>query len=344
MSRFCPICGRTNVKFIEGLCIECYKKQNPLVKELPELIEINVCTNCGSVLYRSRWLRRGNIVQKIITDSIKFSGKISEVRISEIDFEERGIQSIKIIVKGRASELIDEDYEEEYEVKVKVIHNVCPTCRSIILGKEKAIIQIRSITGSLDKEIVNTIKQIAYSVLAKSEDVQRGAIIDIEEHDYGIDIKTSNNTIAKSIALAIHRVLPSKLIESRKLVGIDRSGKPITKSNISIQIALFKRGDIIRIDRRKIYYVLSTSKQNIVMENLETHEIEKITLNELFRKEVEKIPSKYYCLDVKQEEKLYIVYEGKKIFLSKDFEKFDKVKLVEVEGNLYVVKNDVCLE
>jgi len=186
MRRICPICGRETDRLIDGLCENCFRKNNPLVKNLPSIdrLTFKVCVNCGSVLYRGRWTRRLDVIKKHILELLKTRGIISRVDIGDFELQE-GEQEVPIVVCGKASDKISEEYCEEYKVYIKLVPDVCPTCRSIIIGKEKALIQVRYVGENYTKDDLMLIRHIINQVLAKSEEVQRGAVIDIEERDYG---------------------------------------------------------------------------------------------------------------------------------------------------------------
>ncbi len=344
MGRFCPICGRENVRFVEGLCEECYRKLNPLVKELPKVSQLTfrICVNCGSVLYKGRWTRKFDIIKKHIQEVTKFRGIISKVEIGYIPLEP-GEHEVLMTVCGKAHEAMSEEYCEEYRVYINLIPDVCPTCRSVIMGKERALIQIRYVGERHTQDDVLLIRHIVNQVLAKSDEVQRGAVIDIEENEHGIDIKLTNNTIARAIASAIHRTFPSKICESHKLVGVDRSGKQITKLTISIHILNVKKGDVVTIDGKDVYYVLAVSKNTLYVKDLKTMNNLRLNLNDLFKRKVDKINvRKTYGKVVHKDGKVVIECEdGKIITYNRYLPEGVMVRVIYYEDKPIVIEEEI---
>lgn len=344
MGRFCPICGRENVNFVEGLCEDCYRKLNPLVKELPKISQLTfrICTSCGSILYKGRWTRKFDVIKKHIQEVTKFRGYISKVEVGYIPLEP-GEHEVQLTVCGKAHDAMSSEYCEEYRVYVNLIPDVCPTCRSVIMGKEKALIQVRYVGENYTKDDVLLIRHIVNQVLAKSDEVQRGAVIDIEETEHGIDIKLTNNTIAKAIASAIHRTFPSRICESHKLVGVDRSGRPITRLTISIHILNVKKGDVVQIDGKDVYYILAVSKNTIYVKNLKTKTNLRINLNDLFKRKVVRLDVRKSIGTVHHRNGKVIVEceDGTKIEYPKYLPEGVKVRVVYLEDKPIVIEEEI---
>ncbi len=346
MVKICPVCGRPTDKLIDGLCEECFRKSNPLVKDLPKIdrLTFRVCAICGSVLYKGRWTRRLDVIKKHISDLIKTRGLITKVEVGDIVLEE-GEQEVEVKICGKASEKLSEEYCETYRVYVKLVPDVCPTCRSIAMGKERALIQVRYVGEKHSKEDLLLIRHIISQVLAKSEEVQRGAVIDIEESSTGFDIKLTNNTIAKAIASAIHRAFPSKMIESHKLVGMDRSGRPITRLTISIHVLNIKKGDVISLDGKGRYYVLAISRNSICLKNLDTRENIRMSIGEILKKDIRKISIETgYGRIVKDKDRTYVEYEGKIIDLgSRDIPEGSLIKVVVLDSKIVPIDEEIII-
>ncbi|NPA23991.1 MAG: hypothetical protein GXO23_06840 [Crenarchaeota archaeon] len=346
MRRICPVCGREVDRLVDGLCEECYRRSNPLVRDLPRIdrLTFRVCVVCGSVLYKGRWTRRLDVIKRHILDLVKTRGLISKIEIGEISLEE-GEQEVEVKICGRASENMREDYCETYKVYVKLVPDICPTCRSIAMGKERALIQVRYVGDRHSREDLLVLRHIISQVLAKSEEVQRGAVIDIEESGSGFDIKLTNNTIAKAIASAIHRSFPSKMIESHKLIGMDRSGKPITRLTISIHVLNLKKGDIVTLDGRGRYYVLAVSRSSIYLKDLETRENVRMSIGEILRRNIRKISTETgYGKVIKKGDKTLVMYGDKIVDLgSRDIPEGSLVKVVILDSKIIPIDEEIII-
>ncbi|NPB00734.1 MAG: hypothetical protein GXO10_05105 [Crenarchaeota archaeon] len=346
MRRICPVCGREVDRLINGLCEECFRKSNPLVRDLPRIdrLTFRVCAICGSVLYKGRWTRRIDVIRKHISDLIKTRGVITRVEIGDIELEE-GEQEVEVKICGKASEKLSEEYCETYRVYVKLVPDICPTCRSIAMGKERALIQVRYVGEKHTKEDLLLVRHIVSQVLAKSDEVQRGAVIDIEETGSGFDIKLTNNTIAKAIAAAIHRAFPSRIIESHKLIGMDRSGKPITRLTISIHVLNLKKGDIITLDGKDIYYVLAVSRNSIYLKNLETRENVRMSIGEILKKDIRKMSIETgYGKIVKEKDRTYVEYSGRVVDMgSRDLPEGSLIKVVILNNKIIPIDEEIII-
>ncbi len=344
MRRFCPICGREVEYLIEGLCHECYRRNNPLVKEVPKEIKIVICSNCLSILYRGRWIRKGRVVlKKIIQESITFRGNITDFEMGNIPLSS-GRYEVEIHVKGKAHNLLEE-YWESYKLNVRVYEDLCPTCRAIITTREKAIVQVRGLYADLEDEDKVFIKHVAFNILAKSDEVQRGAIINIEEVGNGIDIKVTNQNLARSIAYAIHKVFPSRVIETRKVIGTESSGRIKTKLTLSVQILPLKRGDIIRIGK-KYFYVLYVGKSKINLKDLEENSNIDIQLSELVKKGFIKIKPTHVCLEVRKVGDELVLTDSEGTIVKKGVKNLcegSKVKAIVIDNSYYIIPEDYCI-
>ncbi len=346
MAKICPVCGRPTDRLIEGLCEECFRKSNPLVKDLPKIdrLTFRVCVVCGSVLYKGRWTRRLDVIRRHISDLVKTRGIITKIDVGNIALEE-GEQEVEVKICGRASDKLQEEYCETYKVYIKIVPDICPTCRSIATGKEKALIQVRYIGEKCSREDLLLLRHIIQQVLAKSEEVQRGAVIDIEESGTGFDIKLTNNTIAKAIASAIHRAFPSRMIESHKLVGVDRSGKPITRLTVSIHVLNIKKGDVISIDGKGRYYVLAISKSSIYLKDLESRENIRMSIGEILKRSIRKINIETgYGKVIKENNRTYVKYGDRAVDLgSRELPSGSMVKVAIIDDKIVPIDEEIII-
>ncbi len=343
----CPLCGRETDKLIDGLCENCFRKNNPLLRQVPSIdrLTFRICTSCGSILYRGRWTRRVDVIKKHIIELLKTRGQISRIDVSDIALEE-GEQEVMVQICGKASEKIDREYCENYKVYIKIVPDICPTCRSIIMGKERALVQVRYVGEKYSRDDLLLVRHIINQVLAKSEEVQRGAVIDIEEKSNGFDIKLTNNTIARAIASAIHRSFPSRMVESHKLVGVDRSGKPITRLTISIHILNIKKGDIISIDGKGAYYILAISRNSIYLKDLNSQQNIRININEIMKKDIKKLDVETGIGKIERSrDKLVVKYKDRVVELGYlDLPEGSYIRVVIFNDKIIPIREEVIIE
>ncbi|WP_291764751.1 60S ribosomal export protein NMD3 [Caldivirga sp. UBA161] len=236
LRKICPVCGRETDVLIEGVCPDCYRLTHKII-EVPSEVNILMCYGCGAYFINGRWSRGIGSLEKLISSKIRIKGIADNISIRVFRDE------AKIKVKGKASELMPNSYEEEYTVKLMFKRDLCPSCRAELMEKEEAIIQVRLIGGDLG-EFKAKVMDIVRMTLAKGED--RGRVIKVEDVNGGFDIKVTNQRLARSIALNVHRELPSFMQETSKVVGY-RGDKRIEKRSISIHLIGLSKGEVVNI-------------------------------------------------------------------------------------------------
>ncbi|WP_292000299.1 60S ribosomal export protein NMD3 [Caldivirga sp.] len=236
LRKICPVCGRETDILIEGVCPDCYRLTHRII-EAPNEVNVLMCYGCGAYFINGRWSKGIKGLERLISSKIRVKGIVDEMNIRVFRDE------AKIKVKGKASELIPGSYDEEYTVKLTFKKDLCPSCRAELMEKEEAIIQLRLIGGDVGEFKVK-VMDIVRMTLAKGED--RGRVIKVEDVNGGFDIKVTNQRLARSIALNVHRELPSFMQETSKVVGY-RGDKRIEKRSISIHLIGLSKGDVVNI-------------------------------------------------------------------------------------------------
>ena len=236
VKRFCPVCGKLTDFLINGMCSECYIRNHKLVK-IPETLKITLCKGCLSYYVNGRWKKSKKkyiedilvtAVREIIQNRIKRLGySISHVEV-KIEFEpkmslkEGAKMKVNTVVCGKLHEKLRETCEEHYSTAF--IHfDLCPLCRVIVGGKEKAIVQIRSQGRKLSSQEIKEIQALVEREVLKSSkhDIDR-AILRHEEKDGGLDYYMASLDSARYIAHVISRKYSGKTLETQKVIGVDR--------------------------------------------------------------------------------------------------------------------------
>ncbi|MFB6147371.1 MAG: NMD3-related protein, partial [Candidatus Nanohaloarchaea archaeon] len=75
LSKFCPRCGE-EVDELYGeekkLCADCYPEKNDLL-EVPEVVEITVCSVCGRMRKKGEWLEEYTLQEQLAARFEEFS-------------------------------------------------------------------------------------------------------------------------------------------------------------------------------------------------------------------------------------------------------------------------------
>jgi nonsense-mediated mRNA decay protein 3 len=176
--KFCFLCGKKTENLIKGYCQECYAKKFKLI-EVPENITITSCPRCNRKFEKNRW--KETDVSDIARDNIKIIG--NDVSIA-VEVEDKTI----ILTARGYLEGSKEMKEEKYEIRMKVIKNICPVC-----GKEsgkyyESTVQVR---GDITKEDFQSIDNITF---------KRGGFYRLREVKGGYDLLVCSKDLANKIA------------------------------------------------------------------------------------------------------------------------------------------------
>ncbi|MFB6469915.1 MAG: 60S ribosomal export protein NMD3 [Vulcanisaeta sp. AZ3] len=290
MRRICALCGRETDILIEGLCPDCYRKTHPLARVKRDYVGIVKCPSCGAILYRGRWVRDSKAIEKLIIDSIDYSGKVSKVSIENLELR-HGMNIATVRIRGTVHELINE-YEEEVPVRVRYSEEFCPRCRDMINERERAVIQVRSVI-LIDAQLRELIIDIIRREIGK--DKEHSGFVKVEDAQGGFDVKLSDQGLARTIAYKVHKTLPSKVVESQSVVR-GRGDKVITKLNISVTIVPISRGFVITY-LNNLYYVLNYSQSTVKLFNIRTREVVNVRLNDIIRNGITIPMYEVKCID-----------------------------------------------
>lgn len=271
-SKVCPICGRETNTLIEGMCSTCYAERHRLIT-VQGPIRLLICKSCLSAYQKGRWVKDWRqAAQKAVQASMRLMGSITNISINVVGNPLESA-SIHVRARGKIHYALDET-EEEVVVPLNVVLDLCPTCRYVYTEREAAVIQVRRVGRPIDGELRAALESVVRITLAKSDEVQRGAVIDAKDVEGGIDIRLTNAGIAKSIVLALHKSFPSRIIQTEKIIGV-KDGKHISKLIFSVRIINLRRNDEVLIDGVK--YVVKDVRNNSI--NLIDEEGKEITMN-----------------------------------------------------------------
>ncbi|WP_243675021.1 60S ribosomal export protein NMD3 [Vulcanisaeta distributa] len=265
---------------IEGLCPDCYRKTHPLARVKRDVVGIVRCPSCGAILYRGgRWVRDPRVIEKLILESIEYMGRVTNASIETLSLR-HGLNTAVVKIRGGSVHELISDYDEEVQVRVRYSEELCPRCRDMINERERAVIQVRSVVpmnGLLKRLIIDVVRKETIknerSGFLKIEDTEEG----------GLDIKLSDQSLARSIAYKIHKAVPSRVTESQSVVRGGHGDKVITKLSISVALVPLSRGSVI-IYLNRPYYVLSYSQGGAFrLMELGSREIINVRLSEIIK-------------------------------------------------------------
>jgi len=262
MELFCANCGTKLAKegYFHGLCRSCYEEDHPLF-QIKESSDIKMCAQCLSSLSKGQWVDLAtqndkDAIAEAITGStssfVKPVAKIEYLKViphlNEAKQERKNhlIVPITIVGKGK-SNLSMPSYTVQRNALVNVFFTVCGRCKSIRQSKYAAVLQVRAKGREVAEKEREAILSILDGVIQRiSKD--RMAFYEIKEQKKGFNIHFGSLGAARKAVLSIKNSFGGISRESRKLVGIDKSGKRVSRMVIALRLPSFATNDILIIN------------------------------------------------------------------------------------------------
>jgi len=358
--RFCIICGKRTDELYNNMCRECYKENTELVR-VPEVINITICPECFSYMFRGKWEKAENpydihdVVHdailrnlapkvKYIARAVKSMDVILDKSIKLVPYKKSKID-VTLLVEGLVDERVGY-FMKSYNLKANIRWRLCPLCFKVKAQVEEAILQIRADGRKLDDDEILRIRNLVEEILYQAyEEEGKSPLIKVEEDKKsgGMDLYFASKRIARYIANAIQREFLASIKESYSTVGgnMREERKKIT---ISVRLPKFKVGSIVLYRDRPII-IKDIRDGRIHAMDLRTYEKLKLTAREArdieickYRRERAMVLSitgseiqvmkltNYEVLDIPIERRPMWIKEG------------EGVDLITINGKSYIIK------
>ena len=336
---FCVECGSTEKKMVGNICIDCFLKDFQMI-EIPERIEVQICSHCNSKLEEGKWseeyIPEEEIIYRALERNIQIADEVSNEIINlEIDSEVIG-------------EVHGEQLEETHDSEVKILKTVCPTCSKLQAGYYESVIQFRADNREIKKEEYAKADEVVEKTLIKQSKKDKLAYCpQIAKLKEGYDYYIGSLKSGRKVAEALKDEFGGVVKESPRLISEDKStGKGLYRIWISVRIPEFEKGDFIRYEN-KISQVLDIDKNRIIcidiakdnkqftiplknMENVELvkkeEEIETTTIISKSPKMIQILdPSDYSAVDLEMKEGF------------EDYNIGEEIKLIKIDDYIYLI-------
>ena len=348
---FCPKCGKEDVELFKDLCKSCFIKEFQLIS-LPDKIKFTICVKCGSTLKRGKWkypgLSEEEIIYRAVWDAITVNDPVENLEIGVEIITIRG--SIFECIVHASGSVLGETINQDYAVEVKKNKTICQDCSKYDSGYYESVIQIRADERVPSKDEIETIDSIIISRIKKlSKKNMMAYITERMVLKEGVDYYVGSYKVALNLVNAIKEVFGGVMKESPKIAGRNKStGKDLYRIWISLRLAKFHKGDfieyegnlgqIIGLNGKRIAFKELNSphkssvmwrdydKINIVAEREDT---KNTTVTSKTPRSIQILhPETYQPVDIP-------IHEG-----ISGIEIGEEVPVVEIEGNLYILKTD----
>ena len=252
---FCPECGSTDKKMVGDICIDCFLKEFQLI-ELPERIEVQICSHCNSKLEEGKWseefIPEEEIIYRALERNIEVADEVENENIT------LGIEQIRGTIANCCVEAVGEvqgtKIEEAYECEVKILKTVCPTCSKIQSGYYETVIQFRADKREIKSEEYAKADEIVERTLIKQASSDKLAYCpQIAKPKEGRDYYIGSFKSGKKVAENLKEEFGGIIKESPRLISEDKStGKGLYRIWISVRIPEFEIGDFVRYEGKII--------------------------------------------------------------------------------------------
>ncbi len=215
---FCPLCGKTQGRFIKGFCEQCFLKKHALV-EIPESVHISQCRACGKYkLFGKMTLPTEKLLAKLVEKKVKAKGLEQETVFAEVKKAEEGFEA-KILVKGIVDSV---PLSFEKTIPIKIDNFQCDPCMRLASQYHEAIIQIRS--GD-KKKLERALDKILESLSSQRKTNTLSLATETKKVKNGLDLKVGSKKAAQNAVRATQKSLGGETKTSTKLLGNDKKGK-----------------------------------------------------------------------------------------------------------------------
>jgi nonsense-mediated mRNA decay protein 3 len=266
---FCPVCGRGTELLIEGLCPECFVKHHPMIELKKASVDIKICKKCGRLGYKKVWSDSEeelvNVLMKDLKYLVKPTGEIRSILLKP--FLRRGF--LQLTVVGKAHPALMQDYQEGYEIPVKLLYTICDACLGKISRSKRAIVQVRADKRELTVQEKNTVVE----VLKRTGTIKNKGIDlspwEVKEEAGGIDLYFSSIRAAREFISTLSNKIYFDVLETGKKLGVDSSGQEKIQVTFRLLLPEFCKGDIIMYKGR-YYLVKEMDSKNVHLLNLDS--------------------------------------------------------------------------
>lgn len=345
---FCVECGSTDKKMVGNICIDCFLKDFQMI-ELPERIEVQICSHCNSKLEEGKWSEENIPEEEIIYRALERNIKIADEVTNEIINLE--IDQIKGTIAGCYVEVVGEvegtQIEETHDTEVKILKTVCPTCSKLQAGYYEAVIQFRADSREIKPEEYEKADEIVEKTLIKQSKKDKLAYCpQIAKLKEGYDYYIGSLKSGRKVAEALKEEFGGIIKESPRLISEDKStGKGLYRIWISVRIPEFEIDDFVRyenkiiqvkgIDKNRVVGTeLETSKKyNIALKNMEDIELVKKSSDIETTTIISKSPSMIQILDPAD-------YSAVDLEIKEEFADYnigDEINLIKIDNYTYLL-------
>jgi len=226
---FCPLCGKTKVPFIRGLCRECFLKKNPPV-EIPDKVAFRQCSGCEKILISGKTIVPDEqALSKAVEKAIKIRGLEKPAVDIKVSGQE-GLLSADVTVKGIADS-VPLLFRKTISLDRQLFQ--CDSCMRLRSDCWEAKVQLRSRER---KALETGLARMQGLLDAGREQDSLSAVIKAVKVKNGVDVFVGSKRAAYHAVKQLRLDFNAEVKQSFKLVGVDKSGKQRKRATYSVRL------------------------------------------------------------------------------------------------------------
>lgn len=259
----CPKCGIECSKLFDFVCRDCFFETLKLI-ELPRILHVSICSNCGAYFHKSKWENIGNIEYVLLNAVENILLLHIEAKDVKVSLEPKEITPYVYIVRVEVDAVINEELVHAVgETEVRIQRKACDTCSRESGGYFEAIIQIRAAGRFPTEEEKRRCSAISRKAIEsmKNKGDRLAFISEIREKKEGLDLYMGSMNVSRQVCRLIISKLGGSFAESPTLIGM-RDGKNIYRVTFAIRLPEFSPGDVVMLTGKIIHIKSSGKKVN----------------------------------------------------------------------------------
>lgn len=220
-TKFCPRCGKETDELYGGekkLCADCYPDKNDLL-DIPDEVEITVCSVCGRMRYRGEWIEEYTMQEQLGAKFADFAEDDVEMQLQF--WEDEGV---KVRVHAQKGPIKD-----SYDTEVIFEKDQCKDCARFQGGFFKVKLQLRGERPL--EEISNEMVDVAAEA---TNDSRKDFLSNIDEVHGGYDFFLSTERITKKILTMLRDKYDPDIERSYELIG-EQGGEEVYRNVVSVR-------------------------------------------------------------------------------------------------------------
>ena len=231
------------------ICRSCFVTGLELV-ELPDVVTVRVCDQCGAVHRGRRWVDVGatdytEVAVDAVAEAIGIHRLATDVEWG-VEPVHRGPNEIDMHVTVDAI-VRGEPVTETHVVDVRISRETCTRCGRIAGDYYAGTVQVRAADRTPTSEETDRAVEIAHDVVAEFEETgDRTAFVsEVTDRPEGVDIRVSTNKIGAKVATRLTEEFGGSYESAETLVTEDEEGEGVYRVAFSVRLPRFRRGELI---------------------------------------------------------------------------------------------------